>query len=41
MNFDLTEERQMLQDGLRRFLADAVTPEALKALRLTPALGYW
>lgn len=31
MNFQLTEERQMLQDGLRRFLADAVTPEALKA----------
>ncbi len=31
MNFQLTEERQMLQDGLRRYLADAVTPAALKA----------
>ncbi|MGR3463553.1 acyl-CoA dehydrogenase family protein [Limimaricola sp.] len=31
MNFQLTEERQMLQDGLRRYLADAVTPDALKA----------
>ena len=27
MNFQLTEERQMLQDGLRRYLGDAVTPE--------------
>jgi hypothetical protein len=31
MNFQLTEERQMLQDGLRRYLGDAVTPAALKA----------
>lgn len=28
MNFDLTEERQMLQDTLRRFLADRYTTEA-------------
>lgn len=26
MNFDLTEERQMLQDGLRRYLRENVTP---------------
>ncbi len=31
MNFDLTDERQMLQDGLRRFLRDSYTPEARKA----------
>ncbi|QFT45546.1 Glutaryl-CoA dehydrogenase [Roseivivax sp. THAF40] len=31
MNFDLTEERQMLQDGLRRYLRENVTPEALNA----------
>ncbi|MCP1168190.1 acyl-CoA dehydrogenase family protein [Limimaricola litoreus] len=35
MNFQLTEERQMLQDGLRRYLGDAVTPEALKAAEST------
>ncbi|WP_212523478.1 acyl-CoA dehydrogenase [Actibacterium sp. MT2.3-13A] len=29
MNFDLTEERQMLQDGLRRYLRDTVSPELL------------
>ena len=29
MNFELTEERQMLQDGLRRYLRENVTPEAL------------
>jgi hypothetical protein len=29
MNFQLTEERQMLQDSLRRYLADSVSPEAL------------
>ena len=29
MNFDLTEERQMLQDGLRRFLRDQYTPDLL------------
>ncbi|MFZ7092445.1 acyl-CoA dehydrogenase family protein [Primorskyibacter sp. 2E233] len=29
MNFQLTEERQMLQDGLRRFLRDTVTPDLL------------
>lgn len=29
MNFNLTEERQMLQDGLRRFLADTVTHEKI------------
>ena len=26
MNFELTEERQMLQDGLRRFLRDTYDP---------------
>lgn len=31
MNFKLTEERQMLQDGLRRFLHDNVTTELLFA----------
>ena len=30
MNFTLTEERQMLQDGLRRYLRDTVTPELLE-----------
>ncbi|ETX12979.1 acyl-CoA dehydrogenase [Roseivivax halodurans JCM 10272] len=29
MNFQLTEERQMLQDSLRRYLADTVSPEML------------
>jgi hypothetical protein len=29
MNFDLTDERQMLQDGLRRFLRDQYTPDLL------------
>ena len=29
MNFQLTEERQMLQDSLRRYLSDTVSPEAL------------
>lgn len=28
MNFDLTDERQMLQDSLRRYLRDACTPAA-------------
>lgn len=28
MNFDLTDERQMLQDGLRRLLQDSYTPAA-------------
>ncbi len=32
MNFDLTDERQMLQDGLRRLLADSYTPAAHKAI---------
>lgn len=31
MNFNLTEERQMLQDGLRRFLADSVSHEKIAA----------
>ena len=35
MNFDLTDERQMLQDGLRRFLGDAVTPAVLKQAAAT------
>jgi len=29
MNFELTDERQMLQDSLRRYLSDTVTPELL------------
>ncbi|WP_306133157.1 acyl-CoA dehydrogenase family protein [Roseivivax marinus] len=29
MNFELTEERQMLQDSLRRYLSDTVTPEMI------------
>lgn len=32
MNFDLTEERQMLQDTLRRFLSDRYTTEARNAI---------
>ena len=32
MNFDLTDERQMLQDGLRRYLADAYTADARKKI---------
>lgn len=32
MNFDLTEERQMLQDTLRRFLTDRYTTEARNAI---------
>ena len=32
MNFDLTDERQMLQDGLRRYLGDSYTPALLKEL---------
>jgi alkylation response protein AidB-like acyl-CoA dehydrogenase len=31
VNFNLTEERQMLQDGLRRFLADTVTHDKIAA----------
>lgn len=31
MNFELTDERRMLSDSLRRFLADTVTPEATAA----------
>ncbi|MEQ8589582.1 MAG: acyl-CoA dehydrogenase family protein [Roseitalea porphyridii] len=31
VNFSLTEERQMLQDGLRRFLGDSVTHEKIAA----------
>lgn len=30
MNFDLTDERQMLQDGLRRYLADSYSAAVLK-----------
>ncbi|KQI68827.1 acyl-CoA dehydrogenase [Loktanella sp. 3ANDIMAR09] len=32
MNFDLTEERQMLQDGLRRYLRDQYTPALLSQI---------
>lgn len=39
MNFDLTEERQMLQDSLRRFLSDQVTPETI-ASATQSAVGH-
>ena len=39
MDFKLTEERQMLQDGMRRLLADTVTHEGMIAASETPA-GY-
>ncbi|SDY46328.1 acyl-CoA dehydrogenase family protein [Citreimonas salinaria] len=39
MNFQLTEERQMLQDSLRRYLADSVSPEML-AQATTSAAGH-
>ncbi|HAD27278.1 MAG TPA: pimeloyl-CoA dehydrogenase small subunit, partial [Rhodobacteraceae bacterium] len=32
MNFDLTDERQMLQNGLRRYLADAYNAGARKSI---------
>jgi len=32
LNFDLTDERQMLQDGLRRYLGDAYTPASVSAI---------
>lgn len=35
MNFDLTDERQMLQDGLRRYLTDAYSADARKAIEDT------
>ncbi len=31
MNFDLSDEGRMLQDGLRRYLSDAYTPDARRA----------
>ena len=39
MNFDLTDERRMVQDSLRRLLADTVTPERT-ATATDGALGY-
>ena len=39
MNFDLTEERQMLQDSLRRFLRDRYSTEMRNQI-LDSALGY-
>lgn len=33
MNFELTEERQMLQDGLRRYLRDSYTPSIRAELK--------
>ena len=39
MNFELTDERRMLQDALRRYLEGAVTPERLKA-SLEDARGF-
>lgn len=36
MNFDLTEERQMLQDNLRRFLRSSVTQEMLSQATESP-----
>jgi alkylation response protein AidB-like acyl-CoA dehydrogenase len=32
MNFDLTQERQMLQDGLRRYLRETFTADARRAI---------
>ena len=37
MNFDLTDERQMLQDGLRRYLNDAYTASGHAAIEDTEA----
>ncbi|MET4103516.1 alkylation response protein AidB-like acyl-CoA dehydrogenase [Roseovarius sp. MBR-78] len=39
MNFDLTDERRMVQDSLRRLLADTVTPDRIAAATES-ALGY-
>ena len=39
MNFELTEERQMLQDGLRRFLRETYTP-ALRAELVEADCGF-
>lgn len=39
MNFDLTDERQMLQDSLRRFLADHYSHEKIRAL-VDSDIGY-
>lgn len=39
MNFDLTEERRMMQDALRRFLEKSVTPQSREAAE-TSAQGY-
>ncbi len=36
MNFDLTDERQMLQDGLRRYLRETVTPGMLAEATESP-----
>jgi alkylation response protein AidB-like acyl-CoA dehydrogenase len=44
MNFELTEERQMLQDGLRRYLSESVTHEGLAAATESEAghdVGLW
>ena len=44
MNFDLTEERQMLQDSLRRFLSDKVTAESIVTATKSPkghSLDLW
>ena len=32
MNFEPTDERRMLQDGLRRYLSDALTPDVRKGI---------
>lgn len=42
MNFDLSDEGRMLQDGLRRYLADAYTPAARKdAIAAGFSPGIW
>lgn len=39
MNFELTDERQMLQDSLRRYLADHYSQDSIRALLASDA-GY-
>ncbi len=41
MNFDLTDERQMLQDGLRRLLADKTDLKAIGAGRIAWSAESW
>lgn len=36
MNFELTEERRMMQDALRRYLANTITPASREAAEASP-----